>query len=184
MAPTPNANEPRAGRYRVIQWATGNIGRRSLRSVIEHPNMDLVGLYVHSDAKAGRDAGELCGIGSTGIVATQNVDELVALDADCVLYMRQGMDIDEITSLLESGANVVTTSGEFHHPASMDIALRDRVEAACERGSTSIHSTGISPGSPQCGPLLPPVPATFTPPSRASHTTAVTSSTEVAPLTM
>src|SRR5580698_362706 len=117
MAPTPNANEPRAGRYRVIQWATGNIGRRSLRSVIEHPNMDLVGLYVHSDAKAGRDAGELCGIGSTGIVATQNVDELVALDADCVLYMQQSINFDDICRLLESGKNIVTTRGEFHRPA-------------------------------------------------------------------
>jgi 4-hydroxy-tetrahydrodipicolinate reductase len=56
------------------------------------------------------------------------------------------MDIEEITTLLESGANVVTTCGEFHHPGSMDVAMRDRIEAACDRGSTSIHSTGISPG--------------------------------------
>jgi hypothetical protein len=146
MAPTPNANEPRAGRYRVIQWATGNIGRRSLRSVIEHPNMDLVGLYVHSDAKAGRDAGELCGIGSTGIVATQNVDELVALDADCVLYMQQSINFDDICRLLESGKNIVTTRGEFHRPARLDPLIRERVEAACERGQTSVHSTGSSPG--------------------------------------
>ena len=47
-------------RYRVAQWATGNIGLRSLRAVIEHPQFDLVGLYVYSDAKAGRDAGENC----------------------------------------------------------------------------------------------------------------------------
>ena len=30
------------GRYRVVQWATGNIGTRSLRAVLEHPDLELV----------------------------------------------------------------------------------------------------------------------------------------------
>jgi 4-hydroxy-tetrahydrodipicolinate reductase len=80
------------------------------------------------------------------VAATRTIDDILAVEPDCVLYMRQGMDIEEITTLLESGANVVTTCGEFHHPGSMDVAMRDRIEAACDRGSTSIHSTGISPG--------------------------------------
>jgi hypothetical protein len=72
--------------YRVVQWATGNIGTRSPQAVIEHPNMTLVGLYVHSDAKAGRDAGELCGLDPVGVRATRNIDDILALGADCVLY--------------------------------------------------------------------------------------------------
>ena len=136
-----------AGRmYRVVQWATGNIGLRSLRAVIEHPNLELVGLYVYSDAKAGRDAGELCGVGTTGVVATQDVDEILAQKADCILYMADRADIDVLCRLLESGANVVATRSEFHRPASIDPAVRARIEAACERGGTSLHSTGSSPG--------------------------------------
>jgi 2,4-diaminopentanoate dehydrogenase len=131
---------------RVVQWATGNIGSRSLRGVIEHPDMTLVGLYVHSPEKAGRDAGELSGLGSTGVLATRDLEAIVGLDADCVLYMPQQCNVDEVCRLLESGANVVTTRGEFHHPASMDAATRERVESACRRGGTSIHSTGSSPG--------------------------------------
>lgn len=133
-------------KYRVIQWATGNIGSRALRTVIEHPELELVGLYVSSPAKAGKDAGELAGIAPCGIKATSSVDELVALDADCVLYMRQGTDIDEVCRLLASGKNIVTTRGDFHHPRTMDSAVRDRVEAACREGNTSIYSTGSSPG--------------------------------------
>jgi 2,4-diaminopentanoate dehydrogenase len=71
---------------------------------------------------------------------------VVALGADCVLYMPRALDADEVCRLLASGANVVTTRGEFHHPASMDPALRQRVEDACAAGGTSIHSTGSSPG--------------------------------------
>jgi len=132
--------------YRVVQWATGNIGTRALRSVIEHPTLDLAGVWAHAPDKAGRDAGELCGLDATGVTATNDIEDVVALGADCVLYMPRALDADEVCRLLASGANVVTTRGEFHHPASMDPALRQRVEDACAAGGTSIHSTGSSPG--------------------------------------
>jgi 4-hydroxy-tetrahydrodipicolinate reductase len=133
-------------RYRVVQWATGNIGLRSLRAVIEHPDLDLVGVYVYSDSKVGCDAGELCGLGPVGIKATKDFDEILALNADCVLYMANHSDIDELTRLLESGVNVVSTAGELHRPASMDPTRRERIEDACRRGGSSIHATGSSPG--------------------------------------
>ena len=132
--------------YRVVQWATGNIGSRSLRAVIEHPRLELAGVYVHSPAKAGLDAGELCGLGPTGVSATGDLADVLALAPDCVLYMPQGCDFDEVCRLLEAGIDVVTTRGEFHHAASLDPAVRERVESACERGGSSIHSTGSSPG--------------------------------------
>jgi 4-hydroxy-tetrahydrodipicolinate reductase len=132
--------------YRVVQWATGNIGLRSLRAVIEHPDLELVGVWVHSPEKSGRDAGELCGGDITGILATSSIDDVVGLRPDCVLYMPQGCDVEELCRLLESGANVVTTRGEFHHPPSLDADTRERIEAACARGNSSIHSTGSSPG--------------------------------------
>jgi hypothetical protein len=133
-------------RYKVIQWATGNIGSRALRRVIEHPQMDLVGLWVSSADKAGKDAGDLCGLPTTGILATNSAEDMIALDADCVLYMRQGTDVDEVCKLLASGKNVVTTRGDFHHPRSMNPDIRAKIEAACAAGQTSIYSTGSSPG--------------------------------------
>lgn len=145
MTSTTGAIDP-TRRYRVVQWATGNIGTKSLRSVIEHPHLTLVGLVVHSADKEGRDAGELCGLGPTGVLGTRSLDEVVALGADCVLYMPQGCDVDALCRLLESGTNVVTTRGEFHHPPSLEPAVRSRVETACAAGATSIHSTGSSPG--------------------------------------
>jgi 2,4-diaminopentanoate dehydrogenase len=141
--PTDVGSTPR---HRLVQWATGNIGARSLRGIIEHPDMTLVGVYVHSDHKNGRDAGELCGLGPTGVHATRDIEEILALRPDCVLYMPQSCDYDTVCRLLGAGINVVTTRGEFHHPASMEPTQRRRVEAACEQGASSIHSTGSSPG--------------------------------------
>jgi 4-hydroxy-tetrahydrodipicolinate reductase len=119
---------------------------RSLRAVIEHPDLDLVGLYVYSEAKAGRDAGELCGLGPRGVVATRDIEDIVALEPDCVIYMADRAEIDVLCRLLESGANVVSTRSEFHRPASMDPAVRAPIEEACQRGGASLHSTGASPG--------------------------------------
>ena len=72
---------------RVIQWATGAIGKTCLRQVIDHPDLELAGLYVYSDSKAGRDAGAIARRGDTGVIATQSVEEILALDADVVLHL-------------------------------------------------------------------------------------------------
>lgn len=131
---------------RVVQWATGNIGTRSLRNIIEHPGMELAGVYVHSDNKVGRDAGEVCGLDPVGIAATNDIEQIVALTPDCVLYMQQWCNFDDICRLLAAGINIVTTRVEFHHPRTLDPGIRARVEDACRRGGSSIYSTGSSPG--------------------------------------
>jgi 2,4-diaminopentanoate dehydrogenase len=135
-----------ASPYRVVQWATGNIGSRSLRRAIEHPDMTLVGLHVYSADKVGRDAGELCGLAPTGVLATGDIKDILELKPDCVLYMARDCNYDDVCRLLASGSNIVTTRGEFHYPPTMDPATRQRVEAACAQGGSSIHSTGVSPG--------------------------------------
>ncbi|HLS75482.1 MAG TPA: dihydrodipicolinate reductase [Nocardia sp.] len=132
--------------YRVAQWATGTIGRRALRAIIEHPAMTLTGVHVHTPAKAGLDAGELCGTAPIGVRATTDIEQILAARPDCVLYMPLAFDADEVCRLLAAGIDVVTTCGRFHHPDSTDPALRARVDAACARGRATVHSAGSSPG--------------------------------------
>jgi hypothetical protein len=131
---------------RVVQWATGNIGRKALRGVIEHPTLMLAGLHVYDPKKVGQDAGELCGLDPIGVAATGRLEDVLAIGADCVLYMPRFFDVDDVCQLLASGANVVTTCPQFHHPPSTEPTIRSRVEEACRAGGTSIHSTGSSPG--------------------------------------
>lgn len=133
-------------KLRVVQWATGNIGSRSLRQVIEHPGLELAGVYVTSAAKAGRDAGDLCGRPATGVTATSDPGEILALGADCVLYMPAACDLDQVCAILATGTNVVTTRGEFQHPGSMAPGDLERVDRACAERGASIHGTGSSPG--------------------------------------
>lgn len=137
---------------RVIQWATGSVGKHAVAAVEAHPELELVGALVYSDAKAGRDVGEICGIGDIGIAATTDRDEIVASDADCVLYMPQGEmnpmgAVDDICRLLASGKNVVSTAVTgLIYPLSMGQRVVDNLEAACDQGQASFHATGIEPG--------------------------------------
>jgi hypothetical protein len=133
-------------RYRVVQWATGKVGAKSLRGIIQHPTLELVGLYVYSEAKEGRDAGEICGLEPVGVAATRSIDDIISLKPDCVLHMPEGANLDDICRILEAGINIVTTRGEFFYPEKMDQQVRERAEAACQKGASSIHATGSSPG--------------------------------------
>jgi 4-hydroxy-tetrahydrodipicolinate reductase len=138
--------------YRVIQWSTGNVGRYALRGIIGHPDLELVGLWVHSPEKAGRDAGELCGLPPVGVKATNDAAALVDLDADCVCYTATGdlrpfEVVHDLVPLLRSGKNVVSSSiVPLVWPQHVDASLREPLQSACVDGGVSCFTSGIDPG--------------------------------------
>jgi len=138
--------------YRVIQWSTGNVGRYALRGIIGHPDLDLAGVWVSSDAKSGRDAGELCGLGPTGVIATNDAEALLSSDADCVCYtatadLRPFEALKDLEMILGSGKNVVSSSlvQTVYPPAAM-AEFVEPLAAACKAGGSSYFASGIDPG--------------------------------------
>lgn len=137
---------------RIVQWATGPVGRYAIAAIVDHPELELVGCFAFSPDKVGRDAGDLAGIGPLGVTATGDLEDILALDADCVLYMAQGdIDpvgaLDNICPLLASGKNVISTAvTPLIFPASMGPEVVKRLEDACAAGGSSFHATGIEPG--------------------------------------
>jgi len=129
-------------RYRVVQWSTGNVGRAAIEGIVAHPELELVGVWVHSEEKMGRDAGEVCGIGPIGVKTSGNADELIALGPDCILYSPLFPVVEDLVRFLEAGINVVTPLGWFY-PKRMDVS---DLEAACSKGGATLHGTGIHPG--------------------------------------
>lgn len=130
--------------YRVVQWTTGNVGTQSVRSMADNPNYELVGCYAWSPEKVGVDVGELAGIAPLGVTATDDVDALLALDPDCVVYNPMWPSTDELERILRAGVNVVSTAAFIN--GNRLGAERDRLVAACEAGGSSLFGTGVSPG--------------------------------------
>ena len=127
---------------RVVQWATGGLGVAAIKAIAEHPDLELAGCWVHSPSKAGRDAGDIAGIGPLGVIATNSVDDILALDADAVIYAPLTADTAEVTALLRSGKNVVTPVG-WVYPSERSAAP---VREAALAGNVTLHGTGIAPG--------------------------------------
>lgn len=139
---------------RVVQWATGAVGRYALHSVLSRPEYELAGVLVYDPDKIGRDAGELVGLPPAGVTCTDDVERILALPADCVLHMPlpasyfgtdHATDLETICALLASGKNVITTTG-FVYPKSYGPGVVERIEAACAQGGTTLHGTGVNPG--------------------------------------
>lgn len=130
--------------YRVVQWATGNLGRAAIEGILSHPELELVGVWVHSEEKVGKDAGELAAHPETitGIKATNSIEDILSLKADCVLYSPLLPDEEEVRKFLEAGINVVTPLGWFY-PKNLDV---NGINSACEKGRSTLHGTGIHPG--------------------------------------
>ena len=127
---------------RVVQWATGGVGVAAIRGVLDHPDLELAGCWVHSEAKSGRDVGDLIGSAALGVAATNDVDAILALDADAVVYAPLVPNPDEVAALLRSGKNVVTPVGWFYPGETDGAPLR----AAALEGGVTLHGTGIAPG--------------------------------------
>ncbi len=137
---------------RVVVWSTGGIGSLSIVAANERPDLELVGVWVHSEEKVGRDAGELANGVPIGVEATNDVDALIALKPDCVIYGASGPERDagavpDYERLLAAGINIVTTtSTTLINPLAYVPAHRERLEAATRAGGTSIYASGIEPG--------------------------------------
>ncbi len=135
---------PNTTPYRVVQWTTGNVGKSSVEALSKNPTYQLVGCYAWSKDKAGRDVGELVGLEPLGVAATNDVDALLALKPDCVVYNPMWIDVDELVRILSAGVNVVT-SASFITGHNLG-AGRDRIEEACKRGGSTMFGSGVSPG--------------------------------------
>lgn len=132
-------------KLRVAQWTTGNVGKFTLRGIIDNPAVELVGVHAYSPDKAGIDAGALCDRADTGIKVTTDIGAIVAARPDVVVYTPFTGDVDDVVVLLENGINVLSTN-LFFHVGGVHGLVKDRLQEAGERGAASLYITGVNPG--------------------------------------
>jgi 2,4-diaminopentanoate dehydrogenase len=142
-----------AAPVRTVVWSSGGVGSIAIDAIRRRPDLELVGVWVHSPEKDGRDIGELVGGEAIGMAATNDADALIALDPDCVVYAASGPERDggavpDYIRLLESGINVVSTSSTslVYPPSYYAPDWLAQMEAAAKSGNASFYVSGIFPG--------------------------------------
>lgn len=136
--------------YRVIQWATGAMGKTCLRAVIDHPDLELAGLKVYNPKKAGADAGDIARRDPTGVRAVTDIEDILKLDADLVIHAPRitppaGSHDEDIQRLLASGKNVISINGHTY-PQHWGGDHFKAFDDACKKGGTSLLGAGLNPG--------------------------------------
>ena len=136
--------------YKVILWAPGYTGTQALREIARLPELELVGCLAYSESKAGRDAMDLIGEPPIGVPVVTDKTAIYELDADVVLYAGRALPDEtsrheEITTLLRSGKNVITSTAYFF-PWQRGHDYVAPLEEACAAGDTTLHGTGVHPG--------------------------------------
>ncbi|PZO07602.1 MAG: hypothetical protein DCF29_03610 [Alphaproteobacteria bacterium] len=135
---------------RVIQWATGSMGKACLRAVLDDSRFRLVGLFAYGEDKVGRDAGDIARRAPTAVIATRSIDDILALDADVVLHCPRlaapytGHDSD-VKRLLESGKNVISINHYFE-PQALGSDYATDLHASAMKGKATLAGTGVNPG--------------------------------------
>ena len=147
--------------YRIIQWGTGSVGTHALRTIIERPDFELAGVRVYNPDKVGRDAGDLAGIDPTGVLATDDVDAILAVDADCVCYSPLGgshwtADVARSRTSVacsrpaRTWCPALTKVSRILGPdvdlPGADPEVYERLTHACRDGDASFFHVGINPG--------------------------------------
>lgn len=139
---------------RVVQWSTGNVGRHAIAGILARPELDLVGVWVSSEDKAGRDAGQLAGLGrDVGVLATNDAEALLALKPDCIVYTAMADNrlmeaLGDLQRFLDAGINVVSSAPVFlqYPDGTVPPELVDPITAAAESGGVSLFVNGVDPG--------------------------------------
>lgn len=116
------------------------------RGVLNHPDMELVGLYSYSADNIGKDIGELIGVAPLGIASVGSIEELLEAKPDCVFYAPFRPDIDHVVALLEAGVNLVSTQNKLAGKEHGE-DVRARITAACQAGGATLYTSGVYPGN-------------------------------------
>jgi 4-hydroxy-tetrahydrodipicolinate reductase len=139
---------------KVAAVGTGNVGRHALTQLINDPRFELAAVWVSSEAKAGKDAGELAGLQvSTGVTATTDLDAVLATGPECVVYTAMADNrlpdaLEDYRRILAAGVNVVGSSAVFlQYPWQvLPGELVKPIEDAAQQGNSSVFVNGIDPG--------------------------------------
>jgi hypothetical protein len=139
---------------RVAQIGTGNVGVHALKALITNPEFELTGVWVSSDAKAGKDAGELAGLNvSTAVIASTDLDAVLATGPQCVVYTAMADNrlpeaLDDYRRILAAGINVVGSSAVFlQYPWQvLPQEMLTPLEEAARDGNSSLFVNGVDPG--------------------------------------
>ena len=140
-----------AGPLRVVQYGLGPIGRATAMALVDHPRFLIVGAIDKDPALAGRDLGDVLGLGRR-LGVTVAADPSLVLrprSADVVFHTtvsRMADAVPQIEMALAAGLDVVSSTETLSYPWISEPRLAARLDGKARRHGVTVHGTGVNPG--------------------------------------
>lgn len=136
---------------RVVVLGTGQMGSGIIKLLLQKHGVELVGVYGRRAQRAGMDVGKALGLESDlGIQITHNLPGLLAYTQPHVVIQatcsRVGEAVDEITTIVNHGANVISIAEEMAYPAYQAPHLAAALHRRAVANQVTVVGTGINPG--------------------------------------
>jgi hypothetical protein len=136
---------------RVMHFGLGPIGAAVAAQVAERPGFKIVGAVDVDEAKAGRDVGDVVGIGRRlGIKVSDNAKKALRSTKPDVVILCTSSSIKEILPQVELilGAKkpIVSTTEELSYPGYTHIHQARQIHAWAKKAKVAVLGTGVNPG--------------------------------------
>ena len=137
-------------KIRVIQYGVGPIGAGMVRLMAQKPELNIIGAIDIDPKKAGRDLGEVAGVGrELGVKVSADAESVLAMNADVVVHTTSSYlkSVEkQLLDCIEAEMHVVSTCEELSYPFRKHPELSHKIDEAAKRNGVVILGTGVNPG--------------------------------------
>jgi 4-hydroxy-tetrahydrodipicolinate reductase len=136
---------------RVLIMGLGPIGAGVARQLVARKNFKVVSAVDIDPAKAGRDLGEVVGLGrKAGVKIVADVAAAIRRTKPQVAVLCTSSALEkvwpQVEAVLKLRVPIVSTTEELSYPWFSNRALARRIDAAAKRAKVAVVGTGVNPG--------------------------------------
>lgn len=177
-APRPHNVEAyvQGEKMRTIHYGLGAIGSGVVRALLNDPNIEVVGAIDPHPAKAGKDLGEVAGVGhQLGVLVSFDAEAVLNdIYADVVVHCT-GSSVPEVypqlMQLIGAEKSIISSCEELSFPWLRYPDLTQKLDRRAKETGVRVLGTGVNPGFVM--DLLPLMAATISRQVKSVHVTRI-----------
>lgn len=149
---------------KVLQVGMGPLGQKIVQYIGQREGAVVIGAVDIDPELTGRDLGEICGSGKTGVLVHRRVSDFMesrqTVRPDVVILTTVSnleLLVPQIEEIVSVGLPIVSTCEELCYPWNTAPAMAARIDQVCKKKEVAVVGTGVNPGF-----LMDALPAFFT----------------------
>lgn len=137
-------------RIRVAQWGLGAMGQGVAKVILAKDGLELVGAFDISPGLAGKDVGEVLGVGPAGVRISNDPASILDPEKVDVITIATTSwvkkQLPDLKAIISAGINVVSIAEEMSAPEAQNPEEAAELDALAKENGVSAVGVGVNPG--------------------------------------